>query len=50
MQVVAMDTEHYYGLVAKHLADSQTYKLLENDPSEGIALRYHQYTERCVDD
>ena len=39
----------YLGLAAKHLADSQTYELLETDPSEEIVLRYYQYLERCVD-
>ena len=48
--VVAMDSKHYLCLTAKHLADSQTYELLETDPSEEIVLRYYQYLERCVDD
>ena len=48
--MVVLDSEHYYGLAAKHLADSQTYELLETDPSAEIVLRYHQYLERCVDD
>ena len=48
--VVVLDSEHYYGLTAMHLADSQSYKLLETDPSEGIVQRYHQFLERCVDD
>ena len=41
--VVVMDSSHYYGLAAKHLADAQTYELLETDPSEEIVRRYHQY-------
>ena len=48
--VVVLDSEHYHGLAAKHLADSQTYELLETDPSEEIVLRYHQYLDRCVAD
>ena len=47
--VVVMNSEHYLGLAAKHLADAQTYELLETDPSVEIVLRYHQYLERCVD-
>ena len=48
--VVVMDSEQYYGLAAKHLADSRTYELLKNDPSGDIALRYHRYLDRCSDD
>ena len=48
--VVIMDSEHYHGLAAKHLADSQTYELLKTDPSEEIIFRYHQYLKRCVED
>ena len=48
--VVVMDSEHYLGLAAKHLADSQTYELLDNDPSEEIVLRYHRDLESCVGD
>ena len=48
--VVVLDTEHHYGLSAKHLADSRTYELLETDPSAEIVLRYHEYLKRRVDD
>ena len=48
--VVVLNSEHYYGLGVKHLADSQTYECLETDPSEEIVMRYHQYLERCVSD
>ena len=48
--VAVLDSEHYHGLAAKHLADSQTYELLETDPLEEIVLRYHQYLERCIAD
>ena len=48
--VVILDSDHYYDLAAKHLADSRTYELLETDPSEEIVWRYHQYLERCVGD
>ena len=48
--VVVMDSEHYRGLAARHLEDSQTFELLKTDPSEEIVLRYHQYLERCVED
>ena len=48
--MVVLDSEHYFGLTAKYLADSQTYELLETDPSAEIVLRYHRYLDRCVDD
>ena len=48
--VVILDSDHYHGLAAKHLADSYTYELLETDPSEEIIRRYHQDLERCVGD
>ena len=48
--VVVLDSEHYFGLAAKLLVDSETYELLDTDPSAEIVLRYHQYLERCVDD
>ena len=48
--VVVLNSEHYFGLAAKHLADSQTYELLETDPSAEIVVRYHQYLNRCVND
>ena len=48
--VVILDSDHYHGLAAKHLADSRTYELLETDPSEEIVQRYYQYLERCVGD
>ena len=48
--VVVKDLEHYHGLAANHLADSQTYELLKTDPWEEIVLRYHHYLNRCVDD
>ena len=31
--VVMTDSEQYLGFTAKHLADSQTYEILETDPS-----------------
>ena len=45
-----MELTQYLGLAAKHLADSQTYELLETDPSEDIVLRYRRYLKRCVND
>ena len=48
--VVILDSEHYYGLANKHLADQNIYELLETDPSEEIILRYHRYLKRCVTD
>ena len=48
--VVVMDSAHYYDLAGKHLADVGTYKLLETDPTEEIARRYHRYLNRCLDD
>ena len=32
--VEILDSDHYYGLAAKHLADSHTYEILETDPSK----------------
>ena len=48
--VVVLNSEDYFGLAAEHLADSQTYELLETDRSAQIVVRYHQYLDRCVND
>ena len=48
--VVVLDSAHYYDLAAKHLADVVTCELLETDPTEEIARRYHWYLDRCMDD
>ena len=46
--VVVKNTDHYYGLAMKHLADSSTYELFEMDPSEQIVSDYHNFLVRCV--
>ena len=40
---VVMSTFQYLELAYKHLNDTDTYRLLENDPTQEIVKRFHRY-------
>ena len=48
--IVIMDSDHYFGLAHKHLADRSTYEVLESDPRDEIVERYHKYLDQCLAD
>lgn len=48
--IVIMDSDHYFDLAHKHLADRSTYEVLESDPRDEIVDRYHKYLDQCLAD
>ena len=47
---VLMNVSHYTGMAWQHLADSETYTLLSEDPTPSIVERFNTYLRRCRND
>ena len=45
---VIMDTSHLVELAHKHLSDVNTYRLLKNDPTPEVVVRFNQYILDCL--
>ena len=46
---VIMSTAQYLELACKHLYDSNTYRLLNSDPTQDIVNQFNLYLESCLE-
>ena len=46
--IVIMDTSHLAELAHKYLSDVNTYRLLKNDPTPKVVVKFNQYILDCL--